>query len=255
MTNPRIYAFICVLLLSSLCGYAQQVGSSGDSQSTDSVQQFRGIQVERMTTPTYSEQPLFCGISVGVDLAGAIMAQFAKFGQYEAQARLNFKQRYFVAFEAGVGTSNYTHAQTEQHFNVHAPYFRIGGDYNFHNNPVSGNRIYAGVRYGFSKFKYDVSGPSIADPVWGNTFPYSYTGIDGCQHWGELVAGLEGRLWRFIHAGWTVRWKFRFKQRESDFGTPFFVPGYGNNSDGSCFGGTFTLLFDISDIKNSKRTK
>lgn len=245
MKLQRTYASICVLVL-SCTALAQQ-------QTTDTVQTVRGIQFDTSRRPTYKEQPVFCGVSVGVDLAGAIMAQFAKFGQYEAQARFNFKQRYYPVAEIGVGSCNYTNERTEQHYATHSPYFRVGVDYNFANNPVSGNRIYGGVRYGFSSFSYDLSGPALTDPVWGTTLPYDLQNLSGRQHWAEVVAGLEGRLWRFIHLGWSVRWKFRLAQQRTPHGQPYYVPGYGDNSDSSCFGGSFSLLFDISDIKNSRK--
>lgn len=241
--------FICAFLISSVHLYAQE------TEVSDSTQRFQGVQYAITRKATYKEQPVFCGVSVGVDIAGAVMAQVAKFGQYEAQARLNFKQRYFVAIETGIGVSNHTDERTEQHYNVHAPYFRVGGDYNFANNPVSGNRIYAGVRYGFSKFNYDISGPVITDDVWGIDVPLNLKSQQGNAHWGELVAGLEGRLWRFIHVGWTVRWKYRFAQKSNVYGHAAYVPGFGNNKESSCFGGTVTLLIDISDVKNSKKQK
>lgn len=230
------------------------MGTRPVAVAVDTVERFQGVAYEHTVVPTYKEQPLFCGVSVGVDLAGALMAQVAKFGQYEAQARFNFKQRYFAVAEAGVGTSHHTSDRTSQTYKVHSPYFRIGADYNFAHNPVSGNRIYGGVRYGFSSFRYDISGPAFVDPLTpGAEIPFSLNDVHSAMHWGELVAGLEGRLWRFIHLGWSVRWKFRFKQKDCPYGSPFYVPGYGDNTDGSCFGGNFSLLFDISDIKNSRR--
>lgn len=253
MKLPQICICICTLLLSSLSIPMQAQDNTGQTEESADSTRFQGVQYTVTRKATYKEQPIFCGVSVGADLAGALMAQFAKFGQYEAQARFNFKQRYFVAVEAGVGTSNHTNQRTDQTYKVHAPYFRIGADYNFANNPVSGNRIYAGLRYGFSRFNFNISGPAITDEVWGGTIPYDIEGIPGAQHWAELVAGLEGRLWRFIHLGWTARWKFRIHERSTPYGQPAFVPGYGNNSGSTCFGGSFSLLFDISDIKNSKK--
>lgn len=247
MRITKICVFICVLLSSSLSLLAQE--------QNDSTQTFRGVQYDKAPKATYKEQPLFCGVSVGVDLAGIAMAQFAKFGQYEAQARFNFKQRYFGVFEAGIGTSNYTNEHTDQHYNVHAPYFRVGADYNLANNPLTGNRIFVGGRYAFSAFNYSIDGPAIQDYVYGDVVPYSLQGLHGRNHWLEIVAGLEGRLWRFIHLGWTIRGKLRLAQKENIHGQPYYVPGFGDNSDSFCFGGTFSLSFDISDIKNSRKKK
>ncbi|MCQ2205547.1 MAG: DUF6048 family protein [Bacteroidaceae bacterium] len=255
MNTMRIYACLYILWLISLCAGAQEERRGGGEAPNDSTAQIRGIQFVHDSTPSYSDMPTFCGISIGADVAGIVRAQVAKFGEYEAQARFNFKQRYFLAAEVGLGTSNYTSERSHQHYRTHSPYFRVGGDYNFARNPVSGNRIYLGLRYGFSSFKFDIDGPDFYDPVWRQSLSYHLHGISSKMHWGELVAGLEGRLWRFIHLGWSVRWKFRFKQTGDTYGNPYYVPGYGNNTDGTCFGGNFTVLLDISDIKNSKKRK
>lgn len=253
----RISACICAALMISVSAFSETNTSTSTTQSekSDSVEVVRGVQFDNSRPPSYKDQPVFCGVSVGADLAGLGMAWLAKFGQYDAQLRVNFKQRYFAAFEAGLGVSNYTSERTQQHYNVHAPYFRVGADYNFANNPVSGNRIYAGFRYGFSIFNYDIEGPDIVDPTWGTSIPYKLESQKGRAHWGELVAGLEGRIWRFIHLGWSVRWKFRFSQNDNLNGHPFYVPGYGDNYDSMCFGGSFNVIIDIADIKNSQKKR
>jgi len=96
------------------------------------------------------------------------MAVVSPFGQYEAACRLNLRGTFFPIVEAGWGLSDHTDETTDIHYKTGAPYFRVGCDYNFANNKRSGNRIYGGLRYGFSSFSYDVDGPDIVDAVWGH---------------------------------------------------------------------------------------
>ena len=237
MTKLRTYACIFALLLSSVV----MAQTPNDSTKKETV---RGIMVQRDKPFSFKEQPVFAGCAVGFDVAGAAMMGLAKWGQLEGQVRVNIKHRIFPVAEIGWGRSNYTDDKTDQHYKTDAPYFRIGCDYNFIKNPLTGNRIFGGVRYGYTSFKYDMSGHDIVDPVWNVTMPYNVQGYRSSQHWLEIVAGVEARIWKFFHLGWSVRYKIRLKEGDNAYGSAFYVPGFGKN-DTSCFGGSLNLIFDI----------
>jgi hypothetical protein len=188
--------------------------------------------------------PLLEGISVSADLLGAIMYEVAHYGQLEGAVRFNLKGVYFPTVELGLGHSDYTNDATDLHYKTNSPYIRIGCDYNFVKDKRSGNRILAGLRYGFSKIKYDLSGPDLVDPVWGTSSPYSFKSLDANCSWLDLVFGLEAKIWDNFHIGWSIRYRIRTSQKKSNIGQAWYVPGYGKNDD-HCFGGTFNLIFDI----------
>lgn len=190
------------------------------------------------------QMPLFAGVSVSFDVAGAAMAAFTPYGQYEAAARVNFKGRYFPVAEVGWGSSNHTNETSELHYKVNAPYFRVGMDYNVAKDVRSGNRIYVGLRYAFTSFKYDVDGPDIVDAVYGTTTPFSFHGIKGGTQWAEVVAGLEAKVWGPLHLGWSIRYKLRLHNRTTDIDNVWYIPGYGK-SDSHALGGTFNVIIDI----------
>ena len=235
MTKLRTFACICILLLSSFALAQTQ---------NDSTQTVRGIQIQHDKPFNFKEQPVFAGCSLGFDLAGAAMMGLAKWGQLEGQARVNIKHRIFPVVEVGWGRCDYTDETTDQHFKTNAPYFRVGCDYNFIKNPLTGNRIFGGLRYGFTSFKYDLSGNDLTDPVWNVTMPYDIQGQHSSQHWLEIVAGLEARMWKFFHLGFSLRYKFRIHEGAHPYGSAYYVPGFGKN-DSSCWGGSFNLIFDI----------
>lgn len=242
-----VYSFVLLLVSSHLSLRAQDVTDSLSVQPK--AKPFRGIQYNSpeeaaAALEASKKLPLFAGVSVSADVVGLAMSFFSPFGQYEAAARVNMRGKYFPIFEAGVGVSDHTDEATQNHYKVHAPYFRLGMDYNFMKNLRSGNRIFVGARYGFSVFKYDLDAPDVVDPIYGTSLPFHYEGLKGANHWGEVVAGVEAKVWGILHLGWTVRYRIRFSDKKSEVGSPWYVPGFGRNRS-TTLGGTFNVIFDI----------
>ena len=206
--------------------------------------QIRGIQFDHSSLKK-KDLPLFAGVAVGADAIGLVMAGISPFGQLEALCRFNMKGTFFPVFEAGWGLSNHTDETTNIHYKTGAPFFRIGCDYNFARDKRSGNRIFGGLRYGFTSFNYDIDGPAITDPIWGTQTPFRFSGLRGNNHWAEVVFGLEAKIWGIFHLGWSFRYRLRLANKQSAVGSPWYVPGYGRN-DSHSLGGTLNLVFDVN---------
>ena len=237
------YIFVLLLLLSSktLCALNQERPDSLD-------QPIKGIQFsskeEAEAFLKKRKLPFFSGISVTFDLAGAIMASASSWGQLESSLRLNLKGSYFPVFELGYGISDHKSDATDLTYKTKSPFFRVGCDYNFSKDKTSPNRFMVGLRYGFTKFNFDLSGPPVVDPLGGGFSEFIYSDLNSSVHWGELVGGLETRIWSFFHLGWSIRYKFRLHQDAPTIVNAWYVPGFGKNST-SCLGGTLNLIFDI----------
>lgn len=248
------FSFVPLLAISSLLplpSFAQKQNTytAADSTHNTRPERVKGVQFasreEAATALLAAKQmPLMAGISVSVDVAGAVMALATPYGQYEAAARLNMKGRFFPTVEVGWGTSDHTNETSELHYKVNAPYFRLGMDYNVAKDVQSGNRIFVGLRYAFTSFKYDIDGPDIIDPVYGTITPFHFTGVKGGTQWAEVVAGLEAKVWGPLHLGWSVRYRMRLHNRRTDLDNAWYIPGYGKN-DTHALGGTFNVIFDI----------
>ena len=193
----------------------------------------------------YKASPLYQGTSIGIEIAGA--------GGYllgsdmlssEIILQTNLKNRFLPVIEVGYGKTDVINDANDMHYKTSAPYFRIGMDYNFTKKWYTGNRLYLGLRYAFTSFKYDISSPGFADPVWGNEVPFVFNGLSANSHWGEIVFGIETRIWKIFHLGWNVRYKIRMSHSEAPQGSPWYVPGFGKYGN-SCIGGTFNIIFDI----------
>jgi len=231
---PKISKYISVAVISLLlpfASYAQQTESEKTQQTVEDL--------------TKKEAPVFGGVALSGDLVGVVMKSLnSDYSQMEVAAHLNFKEKYFPVFELGYGESNCEGGETGNTYKTKAPYFRIGMDYNFTKKWYTGNRLYLGIRYAFTSFKYDISSPGFADPVWGNEVPFVFNGLSANSHWGEIVFGIETRIWKIFHLGWNVRYKIRMSHSEAPQGSPWYVPGFGKYGN-SCIGGTFNIIFDI----------
>lgn len=227
--------FSAALISLHVMGAQAQAGSAGPEQEAK----------QAVADLTSDKVPLYCGVSVFVDVAGAAMKLFkTDFAQMEVAARVSLKDRFFPIMEVGYGTSDYVHEETNNTYKTAAPYFRIGMDYSFNKKKRTGNRVYTGIRYGFSAFKYDISSPDFHDSVWDIDVPFRFEGLSTRSQWGEILFGVEAKVWKFFHLGWTVRYKFRFKNATTPYGEAWYIPGFGKN-DTSCLGGTFCAIFEI----------
>lgn|GEM_PF-5278491 len=193
----------------------------------------------------------FRGISLSFDAAGAIMALATSKGQWEGTLRANILNTYFPNFEAGWGISNVTRETTNINYQTNSPYFRIGCDYNFIKDKTANNKILGGIRFAYSPFKYSVKGPDMIDPVWGDIIPFDFNNISTHAEWLEIVFGLETKIIRFLHLGWTFRYKFLINHKETIPGNPWYIPGYGKYGN-SVMGGSFNIIFDISKFSKTK---
>lgn len=213
--------------------------------TTKDAKNFKMVDYSKVTI-SQKEVPLLSGYGVYTDLCGMAMAAFGKWGQYEVGAHMGIKGKFYPAVEVGIGQSNYTDDRSKLHYNVHAPFFRLGLDYNLNKNLASRNRYFVGARYGFSAFTYDLTGPSIHDDYWGGEYPFDIRNVKGNAHWGEILFGIQTQLWKFIHLGWTVRYRARLYEKQGEPGHAYYIPGYGKGGESSgTFGGTFNVTFEL----------
>lgn len=196
----------------------------------------------------YEASPLYQGSSVGVEVAG--VGGYLLGGDIlssEIILQSNLKNRFMPTLEVGYGKTDVINDANDLHYKTSAPYFRIGMDYNvFYLKPYLPGYLYVGMRYGMSKFTYDVSGPDMKDPNYGgyiNT-PFSDLGKQSSAHWLEGVVGIKVKIYKRFHMGWTVRYKMRMKVSEHENSQPWYVPGFGKNA-GSSFNLTYNLIYNL----------
>ena len=189
--------------------------------------------------------PLFKGVAVGVDLAGAAQMQLGDYGQLEAMVRVNLHDQYFPTLEVGLGKAQHDDdLVTGITYHTSAPYFRIGADVNLMKKKHTGNRIYVGLRYGFTSYKVDISREPFTDPVWGWNTNYGVQGERCSQHWAEVLFGIDAKVFGPLHLGWSARYRRRIAHNDGITEKTWYVPGYGVQ-ESTRLGYTFNLLIDI----------
>lgn len=188
--------------------------------------------------------PMFRGLSVSFDLAGAAMLAFSDYGQYEGALRINLYDEWFPIVELGLGKAEHDDEVTHLYYNTSAPYFRVGVDRNLLKEKHGSNRLFAGLRYAYTSYKVDISRPDFPDPVWQWDTGYGVKDASCYYHWLEAVIGIDAKLFGPLHLGWSVRYKRRIAHSKADFGDTWYVPGFGTSSD-TKIGGTFNVIIDI----------
>lgn len=224
--------YICISVLSLLLFLA-----SGNAHAQDK----KGNRILTEMTDTI---PLFRGIAVSVDAVGPMQRLLSSYGQYEAALRVNLKDRFFPIVELGWGDANNTNDLTGITYKTKAPYGRIGCDLNVAKNKHDDYRIYAGIRYAFTSFKYDVSSVGVTDPIWKKEVVYEGYGNSCSYHWLEGCLGIDAKIVGPLRLGWTARYRGRIAQKHGDLGEPWYVPGFGKRGE-SRLAATFNIIFEL----------
>jgi hypothetical protein len=204
--------------------------------------------------------PLFNGLYIGLDLYGpGAKLLGSDFVSEEVQVAVNLKNRFIPTLELGMGGTD-TWSETGIHYKTKAtPYFRIGVDYNtMAKKKNKESFLYAGLRYGFSTFKYDVATLPVSDPIWGDNFgnpgltddiwkgsiPFDHPGMKATMHWLEIVLGVKVRILRNFNMGWSIRMKYKLSASIGEYGDPWYVPGFGKYKSNT-MGLSYSLIYKL----------
>lgn len=205
---------------------------------------FANAQKPRVIEEQKDTVPLFRGVAVSVDMAGLGQIAFSSYGQYEVAARLNLNDKYFPVIEVGIGKANAKDDGTNVSYKTSAPYARVGLDLNLLKNKHDDYRLYGGLRYAYTKYKYDVSSPDLTDPVWGDQASFAANGVSCSFQWFELVFGVDAKIWKSLRLGWSVRYRHVLFHDDGDLGNTWYVPGFGKAGT-TALGGTFNVIFEL----------
>ena len=203
--------------------------------------------VQSRQTGDTTQQPLFQGIMVGVDVYGFLnQALGSDISSTEASIEANLQNRFFPVVEFGYGSIDTTDDETDIHYQTSAPFFRLGVNYNvFYKKPELPGCLTVGLRYGFSSFKYDVQAPDLTDPNWGHTqVPVSYTGVKCNVGWLEAVVGLRANVYKDFHLGLNLRYRSRLNMSQNEHSEPYYIPGYGRGKSTS-IGITYSIIYKL----------
>lgn len=195
--------------------------------------------------------PLMHALTIGVDLWDPLMRAFGQdYGLAGAWAELSLHNRYNPIVEFGLGNAwsrpeemNYTYSSPI------APYFKVGCNYNFLYNSNPDYQVYAGVRYGITRFAYDVTGVTVNNDYWGETTSFSIPRQHSTVGYGEITAGLKVKIAGRWSMGWCVKYHAILHSSKAEYGRPWYIPGFGTR--GSALGMSLSVMYTLPLNKKS----
>lgn len=197
--------------------------------------------------------PLLFSASVGVDIWDPLMRIFGQsYGLIGFSAELNLHNRYIPVVEVGLGNANST--PTNQNYTYHvdvSPYFRIGANYNFLYNSNPDYQFVAGLRYGWTRFSYQLRDVTIGDPYWGESQTVDFPSQTSSVSYLNVIFGLRVKIWKPISMGWNVRFRTILHETAQPGGKPWYIPGYGSRN--GIITGSFSIFYTFS-LSGKKKT-
>lgn len=189
--------------------------------------------------------PLLHNLSVGVNVWDPVMRMFGQhYGGASAWVQLSMHNRYLPVFEFGMGAAKNTPA--DNNYTYHgklSPFFKLGADYNFFYNSNPDYRFLAGVRYGFSAFRYSVDDITLDDGYWDEQVSFQIPSTAVTCGWFEFRLGLRVKLWGPVSAGWMLHYHSILHQSVPSSGKAWYIPGFGTQN--SKIGGSFSIIYTL----------
>lgn len=225
--------------------YIEARDDKGNVLLIDSVTGKEFVDSAALKEKNIIKYPLFHEVTVGLNIWDPVMRVLGqKYGVGEAWAELSLHNRYKPIVEVGFGAAdatpddgNYTYKSSL------VPYFRIGMNYNFLFKKNPDYQFYAGVRYGFSSFSYELKNVTMAPGYWGEPTTFDIPSQSSTVGYLELTCGLKVRIYKNFYMGWALRYHSILHESKNEYGKPWYIPGYG--SRGSSVTGAFSLMYTI----------
>lgn len=191
------------------------------------------------------EYPLLHEVIAGVNVWDPIMRALGqKYGLGDVWAELSIHNRYFPFFAIGLGTINETPVDKNFTFKSPvAPYFKIGGSYNFFYNSNPDYRLQMGLRYGFTTYKWSALDVTVDEGYWGTPSTYSLKDIGNTAGYLEVTFGIKVKIAGNFSAGWTIVYHSIPHESKSAYGNPMYIPGYGKRN--GAISGNFSIMYTI----------
>jgi hypothetical protein len=252
----RTFCYFSVLFSSILLSVAVTAQNQPATVKTDTlIKTIKGDTTHKMVADTarkliipHKDSSWYIpgGIRFGLDLSrivSAIYYPYRKEVTAVADARIN--SNLYAAFEAGFASTPYT--GDTYTYKGSGVFTTIGIDYNFLKRQyvTEKNMFYAGIRYGFSHFSYEVPSYSIQNTYWGDNLTGSVPKTNVNAHWVELVVGLKAEILKNFFMGWNIRERILINNVKTDEMTPLVIPGFGNGGKKSVFDVQYTVSYII----------
>lgn len=221
------------------------IDAHGNTVMVDTVTGLEFVDSTLLKAPPKMEYPLLHEVIAGVNVWDPIMRALGqKYGLGDVWAELSMHNRYFPFFAVGLGSINETPVDKNFTFKSPvAPYFKIGGSYNFFYNSNPDYRLQMGLRYGFTTYKWSALDVTVDEGYWGTPSTYSLKDIGNTAGYLEVTFGIKVKISGNFSAGWTIVYHSILHESKSAYGNPMYIPGYGKRN--GAISGNFSIMYTI----------
>ena len=123
-------------------------------------------------------------------------------------------------------------------------------NYNFLYQSNPDYLIMAGVRYGFSPFKYEVTDIAQQPGYWDEPMTYSIPSQSVTAGYFQILLALRVRVFDNVSLGWSVRYQSLLHDTDTPYGNAWYIPGYGPRN--RSINATFAVSYTVSLTKFNK---
>lgn len=208
-------------------------------------------QKDTIVTPPKIER---YGIRVGADLSKIARTLFdSDYQGLELVADYRLTKKYFLAGE--LGNENKTTNDDQINFTTKGTYFKVGFDYNVHENWLDlENIISIGLRYGVSTFSQQLNSYEVYNPnPYFGEIPDTQSGknFGGLSaQWVEVVAGVKTRVFDNFFVGFSLRANRLVSNQKPGGFDNLYIPGFNRTYDGDFgVGFNYTVTYFIPIYK------
>lgn len=195
--------------------------------------------------------PLLYSANVGFNFFDGVMSLFGQsFSSYDLQASLSLHNWFEPLVELGIGFADH-HPENSNYRYKNKPSFygKLGINYNFMYKSNPDYQVYLGLRLGYSAFNYEITNITINSDYWGQSNHFSIMNQHASAFYGQAVAGLKVKIWKWFSLGWNLRYGFKVKQTSGSNSNPWFIPGYGTGALSASFSLIYTIPIHTQKIE------
>ncbi len=225
---------------------AEKHDANGNIILVDTVTGKEFIDSTAIVPSTKMIYPLLHAATFGLNVWDPLMHLFGqKYGLADVWAEISLHNRYKPVVELGMGMIDDTPSGSNYTFKVSAaPYMKIGINYNFLYNSNPDYQLYAGLRYGFTSFKWKAENVTVTDQYWDEV---THLTIDPGKRisagYLEFLIGIKVKIWKAFSMGWAIRYHTLMHETKTPFGESMYIPGYGKRN--GALTGSLSIMYTI----------
>lgn len=164
---------------------------------------------------------------------------------FEISVDYEIARNFYVTAESG--GQKYRFTDSLYNYNSDGYYTRLGLDYNILKNRADNQyeMVFAGFRYGFSRFTQSADNITIRENYWGPGPVTEMPQSSIAAHWIEVATGVRAELFKNVFIGWSFRWRILLYQTKIPEMKPIYIPGFGSGDKRSVIGFNYYVYFRI----------